>query len=229
MKQPELRINGERYPNLPQLLAIYEEQVDELQRKFGPTHLSRYAHGDLPLRNIFRMPNGAVKITDVRGRNIHPTSPSTFSVEFDLAKIAHSFFLELVRNHLYELSARQEEDGSYTFRFRFYKTPGVTRYLQVWRQFPAMLRQNQALGELFRGKAPGWLEHVVLGAAINLACDGIHRLSQDPSGHDSVMYYLQATVELYDFLFSRGLLLQSKPVRERLVARDLSGRLISKR
>ncbi|MDD5437514.1 MAG: hypothetical protein PHX20_08240, partial [Candidatus Omnitrophica bacterium] len=120
-------INGKVYPNLPILMDILEKNGPALQQRLGPTHYTPFSHGDLPLRNVLLLPDKSARIIDVRGQNIHETSPSKTSVEYDLAKIAHGFLLELVRNGYYTLDASQGGAG-FEFKYRFFNYPGNTRY-----------------------------------------------------------------------------------------------------
>lgn len=207
LSRPWILVNGRAYPNLPRLAALLVERADEIERRLGPTHYSKYTHGDLPLRNVLRLPDGTKKIIDVRGRDIHPESPSQPSVEYDLAKIAHSFTLELVRNGYYDLRL-EDREGIPSIRLHYYDHPGNRRYLAMRHDFSGLLRNNAVLGKVFASASDGWLDYVRLGEAVNYGSDAIHRLSQDPTGRDSLAYYAEATVGIWDFLERQGLLPQ---------------------
>jgi len=210
MKRKTIVINSKVYPNMPILLKRFEENIDLIQSRMGPAHFSHYVHSDLSLRNILRLPNGDIKLIDVRGVNVNETSPSKVSIEYDLAKIAHSFFMEIVRNDLYELNARNES-GQFFFDWKFDDTLGVERYLYVWRKYREILKNNPDLQKLLKFKSEDeqaeFLDYILLIECFNYLSDAIHRFSQDSSGKDSLIYYLQATVSLYEFLEKQKLLL----------------------
>ncbi|MCG3204183.1 MAG: Isopentenyl-diphosphate Delta-isomerase [Elusimicrobia bacterium] len=226
MRDDHILINGQRYPNLPVLLDVFYDHLQDLQKKFGPSHYCRYGHGDLPLRNVLRLPDGRLVLSDLRGQFSHHSSPSQTSVEYDLAKICHSFFLELVRERHYQLNAERHL-GTFHFNFHFENTPGVRKYLEAWRKFPERLKANQAVQTLFEGVTSDWFGHVRLGEAIDYASDIIHRFNQDSSGRDALMYYLQATMALYEFLKEEALLPErfNNPVADQQSYRSV-GRLI---
>ena len=205
MKPMHIVINGKVYPNLPVLLKILEKQQKKLEKKLGPTHFGPYSHGDIPLRNVLRLPDGQKKIIDVRGLDIHPTSPSKTSVEYDLAKIAHGFLLEMVRNGYYQLNAGYH-GGSLAFEYHFFKYPGNSRYQTMRDNFYALLADNSWLARLLGTDGSDWLAHVKLGEYVNYASDAIHRFSQDPTGEHPLLYYLNAIEGLYAFLKAQGLL-----------------------
>ncbi len=205
MKAKYVAINGRVYPNLPVLLEILEKNADVLQKALGPSHYTPFSHGDLPLRNVLKLPDGTVRIIDVRGQNIHETSPSKTSVEYDLAKIAHGFVLELVRNGFYQLNAAQK-GSNFEFNYNFFNYPGNERYQFMRKHIYALLAGNTALQSVLASPDSRWLAHVKLGEVANYASDAIHRFSQDPTGEHPLLYYLMATEGLYEFLKPLGLL-----------------------
>ncbi len=207
MRQEHIEINGRTYPNLPTLLRIFADNIDAIQRKLGPAHFSHYVHSDIALRNILRLPDGEIKLIDVRGVNVSPTSPSKVSIEYDLGKIAHSFLMEIARNDLYRMRA-EKKDGQFSFTWVFDDVPGVQRYRYAWHRYREMLENNAELQELFKdeGDRSRWIDYVFLLESFNYLSDAIHRFSQDSTGKDPLIYYLYATMGLYEFLDRQGLL-----------------------
>lgn len=205
MSEKFIIINGRIYPNLPELMKIFQKNIDKLQRKLGPTHYSKYVHGDLPLRNVFILPDNKLKIADVRGGNVHATSPDKTSIEFDIAKIVHSFFLELIRGKHYTLNGNL--DGSnLSFDFHYSSEPAVHKYREVWNNIYTLLQNNKDLESIFEGTHGNWIENIKLAECANYASDAIHRFSQDSTGYDSLAYYLNATMLFYDFLTEHNMI-----------------------
>jgi serine/threonine-protein kinase RIO1 len=206
MNRKYIIINGRPYPNLTELMNIFAKNIVALQQELGPTHYSKYVHGDLPLRNIFIMPDKELKIADVRGQNVDPTSPDKTSVEFDIAKIVHSFFLELIRGKYYTLSASRE-GSNFNFDFNYQsENPSVNKYLEVWKNIYSVLKNNPDLQALFANAKGNWLEHIKLAECSNYASDAIHRFSQDPTGQDAIAYYLNAVMMFYELLKSHDMI-----------------------
>lgn len=199
-----VEINGRVYPNLPQMIAILDEKREQIKSELGPTHYADFSHGDIPMRNVLRVPDGTVRIIDVRGQNIHPTSPSKTSVEYDLSKIAHGFFLEMVRNGYYHLEA-QRSGGLFSFYHWFFGYPGNERFAHMREHFYSLLAENRDIVALFPSDSE-WLAQVKFGEYINYASDAIHRFSQDPTGEHPLLYYLEAVQGIYAFLQERQLL-----------------------
>lgn len=203
LNQRVVTLNGRVYPNLPILLRVLESKMVEYEKTMGMSLFSPFVHGDLTLRNFLRLPDGTDRIIDVRGKNIHPTSPSKTSIEYDLAKIAHSFFLELIRNDLYSLDAKRV-NGLLDFELTYEDSDGARKYLEAWREFYQTLSANEELKKLFEGHPADWQRYVELGEAINYISDAVHRFAQDSTGEHPLIYYLQATVGLYKILQEDG-------------------------
>ena len=210
-------IQGEIYLNLPVLIRILERNSDLVEERLGSTHWSPLVHGDLSIRNFLKLPRqssnpeDSFRIMDVRAPNkVNEVTPTKTSIEYDLAKLAYSPFMEIVRNGFYEVkfdekNTRQEEE-LFAFTTHYIVSPGSTRYRECRNSFYNMLRENQALGKLMSEIPNQWEDYVRLGECMNYASDAVHRYSQDSSGMHSLAYYLEATVGLHTWLSKHKLL-----------------------
>ncbi len=205
-------IQGVTYPNLPVLIRILEEYADSVAQHLGPTHYSPLIHGDLSIRNFLRVssksskPLDKFRLMDVRVQvKIHEVTPFKTSIEYDLAKLAYSPFMEIVRSGFYEICydiGKAQQKGTFAFTMQCITSPGVIRYRECRNSFYKMLRENEALEKLMEGIPNKWEDYVRLGECMNYASDAVHRYSQDSSGIHSLAYYLEATVGLHRWLLN---------------------------
>lgn len=213
-------IDGVTYPNLPNLIRTLEVNADFLAENLGPTHYSQLVHGDLSIRNFLKLQGESeiseenFRIIDVRTpMKIHEVTPTKTSIEYDLAKLAYSPFMEIVRNDLYEVKCDEkntrQKEGTFAFTTHYVENPGSSRYCECRKSFYEMLRENQALQKLMNEIPNKWEDYVRLGECINYASDAVHRYSQNSSGMHSLAYYLEATVGLYNWLSKHKLLTES--------------------
>jgi len=207
MQADTLKVNGAVYKNLPHLLKIMRDALAQIQERTGPTHFCDLTHGDLSIRNFLKCPDGQLKIIDVRSpTRIHNVTPVSTSVEYDFAKIFYSPFMELVRNEFCLIDA---DDGwnaeQPSFQFTFRSHPTVDRFLGLRRLLHEHFADTDMRHQL-KISHPAWHLIPQFGEALNYASDAVHRLSQDPSGKHSLMYYLEATRQLSGLLENQDLL-----------------------
>jgi fructose-1-phosphate kinase PfkB-like protein len=210
MKAETVAINGILYQNLPQLLSIIRKNLPKIQDQIGPTHFSNLTHGDLSIRNFLKCGNGDIKIIDVRSpTRIHSVTPVSTSIEYDFAKLFYSPMMELVRNEFCQVNADENwQANAPAFQLHFRSHPTVDRFA-ILRQ---MLHQDfvdDEMRELLQIKKPEWNSYPLFGEALNYASDAVHRLSQDPSGKHSLIYYLEAVRQLTEILCNQGFIATS--------------------
>ncbi len=207
MEANSIVINETEFPNLPQLLRVIRDHLPQLQDEIGPTHFSILTHGDLSIRNFLKSPNGDVRIIDVRSpTRIHSVTPDATSIEYDFAKLYYSPIMELVRNEY--SSVRPEGDWKAdrpSFQFDYSQDPTVSRFMDL----RTLLHEQFVDDDMRRAlniRHQEWSAFPLFGEALNYTSDAVHRLSQDPSGKHSLMYYLEAVRLLTKLLSDRKML-----------------------
>lgn len=188
LKQDRIEINGRSYPNVTELLALFPKE--QMQKTITPL----YTHGDLLLRNVLVKEDASLYFIDIRGESIHKNVPTKISLDFELGKIAHSFYAEIIRENLFTLSIKESTEG-YAFDFRFKEDLWTEKLLAFHEAFFDLLKSDLDVVELMKID-PYLLENSKRAAAIHLLTDAINRMVQDPSGKATIAYYLLAVLLL---------------------------------
>lgn len=210
LKAESVTINGIPYLNLPHLLRKIRKNLPEMQGKIGPTHFSDLTHGDLSIRNFLKCGDGDIKIIDVRSpTRIHNVTPVSTSIEYDFAKLFYSPMMELIRNDfcLIDPDAKWDIENP-SFKMDFRPHPTVDRFIGL-RQLLHTQFVDDEMREILQIQHSEWDIFPLLGEALNYASDAVHRLSQDPSGKHSLMYYLEAVRQLTEIMSNQGFISSS--------------------
>ena len=222
---PSLLINNHPFPNLPHLLSLLHEHPSLLP-SLAPLSLT-IAHGDEYTDNVgFNVRKSYEPLTmsdlvlfDLRGA----TAGARIDPVYDLGKIAHSFFVTLVKQakalmvdvgeEEVEERDQEEKEGKekpFSLSLNFYDPSKVSRHLSIRNNFYPFLNSHQPLLSIFQrmGEDPSrWLTRTRFAEAIHIACDAPNRIEDDPTGSISTTFYAISVVLLTDFLRGQGVTL----------------------
>ena len=187
-KEETIEINGQLFLNMPQIINLLEQNLNELDKSLSPQFLPVFAHGDLLLRNILLNKTGEIKLIDVRGENINEKIPSTISLEYEMGKIFHSFLSELIRNDLLIVKMKNQK-GRFQFFLDLKWNSKIPAFLNARGKMPDLIRKHFEK-TVFWDNENKFLWHTLLSEASHFAADAINRLIQDSSGSHSIAYYI---------------------------------------
>ncbi len=197
LKQETIFINGREFPNMPAFQRLIDGNQSPLSADLSPAYYPQYYHGDLLLRNVMMNGAGKLRFIDVRGQVAHNKTPSQITVDYEMAKIHHSFLVELVRNDHFTLDRRYKNGKNY-FTFHFENSAITRQFIQAWQDFFAILEENESFQKGVNSKH-NWRGHIYLSSALHFATDAINRICQDISGQHTIAFYLLSIIMLDDF------------------------------
>ena len=203
-----LTINGQEYTNLFALQDLFYDNKDYLNKLLKVEILPTYYHGDLLLRNVLISKQSEFKYIDVRGLSIHSKTPSKISIAFEMGKIAHSFFTDLVRDDLFTIEI-EEKDNDFDFYFSFKKNELCLKNIDIWENFIPSLKTHESL-KIAASHEKNLDLSVEFAQAVHFAADAINRMSQDPSGKHTLAYYLISILIFSRFLKKSNLVKSSR-------------------
>ncbi len=191
-------INGKKYPNVSTLLSSLETDSSFLQW-LQPKFLPKFAHGDGLLRNFMKMPDGGIKVFDVRGVILPDNSPSRIDIPYELGKFLHGILLEVIRNDLFDLKlTRHGDDLDFVLEYDS-NNQNVLNFLEVRRRMIELFKSHPDLIEVLKDE-PDWLEKALFAEASHFLADAVNRLDKDLSGRHTIAYYLIGTMLMNEFL-----------------------------
>ncbi len=203
LSKDQITINGSEYVNAPLILAAIENNPVILDY-LTPTFLPKYTHGDSLLRNYLKLPDGSIKIIDLRGTDLPHDTPSEVCIPYDLGKMLHSIEMDIVRSNNFDLSVSLSD--SFDFQFHYHtENKNIASLLEVSSKMPELFKQNKELGK-FLSNDPEWLEQSFFAEACHFLSDAVNRLEQDHSGRHSLAYYLIGTILLNRFQKAHNIL-----------------------
>ena len=196
---PSITTNGQRYVNAPAL-------IDRLRHSshvaaLTPAFLPLYAHGDGTLRNYLKLPGQRFALIDARGTNLPGDAPSRTCISYELGKVLRTFYLEIVRRNAFQLT----RDHHHHFQLTFDNTPAVKAFEEIRRGIIEALPRHQALSAVLADE-PQWLEKALFAEACHFLADASNRLESDPTGQQTLAYYLIGTQMLNDYCKRNGIL-----------------------
>ena len=194
IKRPKIVINGVECVNATYILQRIGRNPHALQQ-LTPSFLPRHTHGDSLLRNYLKARDGSIKIIDIRGNALPNNATSSISLPFELGKMLHSTWLEIVRSNQYEMRMVPVRD-LLTFEIRpLDSKENVIAFLRVRDELPKLFEENALLMDFLKND-PHWLEQSIFAEACHFLSDAVNRLAQEPTGEHSLAYYLIGTLLL---------------------------------
>ena len=191
-----ITVNGGEYSNIPVLIDEIKNRPDLLET-IAPAFISRLSHGDLIIRNMFKEDSGHIRLIDVKG--VDPEDEALDPL-YGISKMVFGFGYDLVREGLYDLDVKRQENGSFSFDLKFDgSNPIVARYLEAIQLAKKMVEDNPEFNQVMQSDIH-WEERLAFSITAHFIGDLACHLEPDKSGRSSLALYAIGTVLLDDYL-----------------------------
>lgn len=199
IKSKNITINGKKYTNAAHKLYKISSDTKTLNY-LTPAFLPKYTHGDSLLRNYLRDENGNIKMIDLRGNHLPTNTPSEVCIPYDLGKMLHSIWMDIIRSNSFRMEVLETSEGLEFIIDSDQDAANIANLLRVRDNMPGLFERNEAL-RTFLNSEPNWLVKSLFAEACHFLSDAVNRLEQDHTGHHSLAYYLLGTMLLNDLKF----------------------------
>lgn len=194
LNAPIIAINEQQYPNPMNVLrSLGEEEIASLTPSFIPL----YSHGDGTLRNYLVLPDGEIKVIDVRGVELPGNIVTRIDVSYELGKMMRTVFLEIVRNNDFTV-ALNIKDGELKFTINFNKDSNAINFANSRIDILRTFRKHSGLNRILH-EEENWVEKILFAEALHFLADSANRLESDRMGKQTLVYFLLGTMLLSSY------------------------------
>jgi hypothetical protein len=155
----------------------------------------KFYHGDLLLRNVLVEKDMQPLFIDIRGKNIHRSTPDKINLGYEMGKILHSFGCEAVRRKAIHVKF-DLRDGEAHFMVQEKDPQLVKKLTNIRTRFLESLQKNVFGLAKNQEDSLSLVFESLLSESVHFLTDAVNRLLNDPTGEDTLAFYALGSKKL---------------------------------